>query len=109
MPEAERAEILAMSQDEELYTKLARSIAPTVFGHDEVKRGILLMLLGGVLKRTPEGIRYVARVLGPNWSMPFPFLGFLVLPPLPRCPTSGLLRVYPALRSKVPRQDGKLV
>jgi DNA replication licensing factor MCM6 len=27
-----------------------------VIGHDEVKRGILLMLFGGVHKKTPEGI-----------------------------------------------------
>lgn len=30
------------------------SIAP--IGHDEVKRGLLLMLLGGVHKKTPDGI-----------------------------------------------------
>jgi DNA replication licensing factor MCM6 len=34
-----------------------RSIAPTVFGHDEIRRGILLMLFGGVHKQTPEGMR----------------------------------------------------
>ena len=37
--------------------QLAESIAPTTFGHLEVKRGILLMLLGGVHKTTSEGIR----------------------------------------------------
>jgi DNA replication licensing factor MCM6 len=37
---------------------MARSICPSVFGHEEVKRGILLMLLGGVHKKTPkEGIK----------------------------------------------------
>lgn len=40
-----------------LYDKLAESIAPATFGHLEVKRGILLMLLGGVHKTTSEGIR----------------------------------------------------
>jgi DNA replication licensing factor MCM6 len=33
------------------------SIAPTTFGHLEVKRGILLQLLGGIHKTTAEGIR----------------------------------------------------
>jgi DNA replication licensing factor MCM6 len=32
------------------------SICPSVFGHPEVKRGILLMLFGGVHKKTHEGI-----------------------------------------------------
>lgn len=36
---------------------MVSSICPRTFGHLEVKRGILLMLLGGVHKTTPEGIR----------------------------------------------------
>jgi len=35
---------------------MAKCIAPTVFGHEEIKKGILLMLFGGVSKRTIEGI-----------------------------------------------------
>ena len=35
---------------------LVESICPSVFGHLEVKRGVLLMLFGGVHKKTPEGI-----------------------------------------------------
>ncbi len=34
--------IETMSQDPELYRNLAKSIAPTVCGHEEVKRGVLL-------------------------------------------------------------------
>merc|ERR1719160_1577981 len=34
---------------------LAQAIAPSVQGHLEVKKGILLMLLGGVRKDTAEG------------------------------------------------------
>ena len=36
---------------------MVASICPRTFGHNEVKRGILLMLLGGVHKTTTEGIR----------------------------------------------------
>mmetsp|Transcript_74053 Transcript_74053/g.165708 ORF Transcript_74053/g.165708 Transcript_74053/m.165708 type:complete len:832 (-) Transcript_74053:139-2634(-) len=36
---------------------LAKSIAPAIQGHVEVKKGILLMLLGGTPKRTDEGIK----------------------------------------------------
>ena len=35
---------------------MADSICPSVFGHAEVKRGVLLMLFGGVHKKTKEGI-----------------------------------------------------
>ncbi|KAI8318282.1 MCM-domain-containing protein [Martensiomyces pterosporus] len=54
----EREELAAMSaMSNSIYPKLVQSIAPTVFGHEEVKRGILLQLLGGVHKRTAEGMR----------------------------------------------------
>eukprot|EP00927_Polykrikos_kofoidii_P071582 TRINITY_DN6783_c0_g1_i1.p1 TRINITY_DN6783_c0_g1~~TRINITY_DN6783_c0_g1_i1.p1 ORF type:complete len:841 (+),score=146.80 TRINITY_DN6783_c0_g1_i1:59-2581(+) len=36
---------------------LARSIAPAIHGHLEVKKGVLLMLIGGIPKRTDEGIK----------------------------------------------------
>ena len=41
-----------MSNTPNLYSRLVSSICPTVFGHDEVKKGVLLMLLGGVHKTT---------------------------------------------------------
>lgn len=55
--EEEKAVILKMKGEDQLYSRLARSIAPSVFGHEEVKRGILLMLFGGVHKQTPEGTK----------------------------------------------------
>jgi len=55
--EEEKTRILKMKAEPNLYTRMARSIAPSVFGHDEVKRGILLMLFGGVNKKTPEGTK----------------------------------------------------
>ena len=42
-----------MKQTANIYDKLTFSIAPSVFGHDEIKRGILLMLFGGVHKLAP--------------------------------------------------------
>ncbi|KAI8352356.1 MCM2/3/5 family-domain-containing protein [Mortierella sp. GBAus27b] len=40
----------------QIYNKLALSIAPAVFGHHTVKQGLLLQMMGGVHKTTPEGI-----------------------------------------------------
>ena len=45
-----------MSQKKGLYQHLTSSIAPAVFGHQDIKCGILLMLFGGVHKQTHEGI-----------------------------------------------------
>ena len=45
-----------MAKRADIYQQLVRSIAPTIYGHEEVKRGVLLMLFGGVHKETVEGI-----------------------------------------------------
>lgn len=50
-------ELKEMVKDEHIYDKLVRSIAPAVFGHESVKKGILLQMLGGVHKSTVEGIK----------------------------------------------------
>jgi len=49
--------VLRIKDKPNLYQKLSKCIAPGVFGHEEVKKGILLMLLGGVNKMTKEGIK----------------------------------------------------
>ena len=46
-----------MRKTPDLYKHLAESIAPNIFGHMDIKRGLLLMLLGGVHKSTKEGIK----------------------------------------------------
>ena len=46
-----------MRSDRALYDRMAASIAPNVFGSTDVKRAVLLMLLGGVQKQTKEGIK----------------------------------------------------
>jgi DNA replication licensing factor MCM6 len=53
----QRAEIRAMQSYPRLYEQMVDSIAPSTFGHREVKKGILLLLLGGVHKTTADGIK----------------------------------------------------
>ncbi|XP_078538581.1 DNA replication licensing factor MCM6 [Lissotriton helveticus] len=55
MSAKEWEKVFEMSQDKNLYHNLCTSLFPTVHGNDEVKRGILLMLFGGVGKTTMEG------------------------------------------------------
>ncbi|KAL2933982.1 DNA replication licensing factor MCM6 [Bienertia sinuspersici] len=52
----ELKEIQRMRNTPDFFNKLVDSIAPTVFGHQDIKRAILLMLLSGVHKHTQEGI-----------------------------------------------------
>ena len=52
----DHAQIFEMRNTPHLYNKMVESICPSVFGHQDIKRGILLMLFGGVHKTTPEGI-----------------------------------------------------
>ena len=54
--EAEKEEIRVMYMDKLLLSKMVNSVCPHIFGHDNVKKGILLQLLGGVHKVTPDGI-----------------------------------------------------
>jgi DNA replicative helicase MCM subunit Mcm2 (Cdc46/Mcm family) len=44
----ERSTVLSMKEQDNLYTKLAMSIAPNVHGHLDIKKGILLQLFGGI-------------------------------------------------------------
>jgi DNA replication licensing factor MCM6 len=39
-----------------IFMRLVDSIAPTVYGHQVIKKGLLLQLMGGVSKQTPEGM-----------------------------------------------------
>ena len=40
-----------------LYDTLAKSIAPEIFGHEDVKKCLLLLLIGGVTKEMGDGMR----------------------------------------------------
>lgn len=43
-------------QSGNLYNKLALSLAPEIFGHEDVKKALLLLLVGGI-DRSPEGMK----------------------------------------------------
>eukprot|EP00873_Tetraselmis_striata_P024216 jgi/Tetstr1/444480/TSEL_032361.t1 len=57
MSDEERREIDAMCANKTLYADLVQSLAPGVYGANDVKKAMLLMLMGGVNKTTPEGIK----------------------------------------------------
>ncbi|MEM3659433.1 MAG: LAGLIDADG family homing endonuclease [Thermoproteota archaeon] len=54
-PEEEK-KIREMSKDPWIYQKLIRSIAPSIYGLEEVKEAILLQMVGGVRRTYPDGV-----------------------------------------------------
>ncbi|TAJ44581.1 minichromosome maintenance protein MCM [Methanofollis fontis] len=55
--EEDEAEILELSKDPRIYSKIPRSIAPTIYGNDDVKEAVALQLFGGIPKEMPDGSR----------------------------------------------------
>uniref|UniRef100_A0A914UPR7 DNA replication licensing factor MCM6 n=1 Tax=Plectus sambesii TaxID=2011161 RepID=A0A914UPR7_9BILA len=55
MTDEERNKMRGMSKDQHIVKNLINSLFPSIYGHIEVKQGVLLMLFGGVPKRTDEG------------------------------------------------------
>lgn len=53
--EEDEKTILDLSHDTGIYYKIAHSIAPTIYGNDEVKEAISLILFGGIGKEMPDG------------------------------------------------------
>ena len=53
--EEDEREILELSQDPNIFNKLAKSIVPSVWGYEEIKRSLILQLFGGVQKKMSDG------------------------------------------------------
>ena len=50
-------QVEALSRDPDIYGRLARSIAPEIYGHEDVKKAILLLMVGGVPREMSDGMR----------------------------------------------------
>ncbi|KAF9635276.1 putative dna replication licensing factor mcm6 protein [Lasiodiplodia theobromae] len=53
---AEIEDLRNMVHTNNIFMRLVDSIAPMVYGHQVIKKGLLLQLMGGVSKITPEGM-----------------------------------------------------
>ena len=54
----EKEQIDKLSQDEWVHRKIIHSIAPTIFGYENVKEAIALQLFGGVTKEQKDGTKF---------------------------------------------------
>jgi len=55
-PEDEE-EMHELAKSRNVYEKVTKSIAPQIFGSDDIKKAIAVMLLGGSRKQLPDGMR----------------------------------------------------
>ena len=56
-PPDEEADFQRMSQEGDVYEKLASNIAPAIFGSEDIKKAITCLLFGGSRKILPDGMR----------------------------------------------------
>ncbi|KAH6668619.1 MCM2/3/5 family-domain-containing protein, partial [Plectosphaerella plurivora] len=56
MTNSEIAELRELVHSEHIYSRLVNSLAPMVYGHEVVKKGLLLQLMSGLHKTTAEGM-----------------------------------------------------
>ncbi|KAI9848068.1 MAG: MCM DNA helicase complex subunit mcm6 [Sclerophora amabilis] len=54
---SEVEDLRRMVHSDHIYARLVNSLAPMVYGHEIVKKGLLLQLMSGVSKVTPEGMQ----------------------------------------------------
>ena len=57
MTPAEIEDLRRMVHSDHIYSRLVNSLAPMVYGHEIVKKGLLLQLMSGLSKTTPEGMQ----------------------------------------------------
>jgi len=57
LTEEEKEEIEELAKNPEIFEKISRSIAPSIFGHEKIKQAIALQLFGGVKKGREDGVK----------------------------------------------------
>ncbi|KAH0461689.1 hypothetical protein IEQ34_009264 [Dendrobium chrysotoxum] len=57
LSEDEQKQIEGLAEDGDIYNKLARSLAPEIFGHEDVKKALLLLLVGAPHRKLSDGMK----------------------------------------------------
>ncbi|CAI9290911.1 unnamed protein product [Lactuca saligna] len=53
----EEEEIGRLAEDGDIYNKLSRSLAPEIFGHEDIKKALLLLLVGAPHRKLKDGMK----------------------------------------------------
>ncbi|KAJ6798813.1 DNA replication licensing factor MCM7 [Iris pallida] len=53
----EQEQIDRLAEDGDIYNKLSRSLAPEIFGHEDVKKALLLLLVGAPHRKLSDGMK----------------------------------------------------
>ena len=53
----EQEKIDRLLEDGDTYNRLARSLAPEIFGHEDVKKALLLLLVGAPTRKLSDGMK----------------------------------------------------
>lgn len=53
--EKDKEEIIKLANSDDIYEKVVNTIAPSIYGHEDIKLAIALQLFGGVPKKLPDG------------------------------------------------------
>ncbi|BBH10466.1 Minichromosome maintenance 2/3/5 family protein [Prunus dulcis] len=53
----EEEQIVRLADDGDIYNKLARSLAPEIYGHEDIKKALLLLLVGAPHRKLKDGMK----------------------------------------------------
>ena len=53
----EQEQIERLAEDGDIYSKLSKSLAPEIFGHEDVKKALLLLLVGAPHRKLADGMK----------------------------------------------------
>ncbi|CAK7348423.1 unnamed protein product [Dovyalis caffra] len=53
----EEEQIARLSEDGDIYNKLAQSLAPEIYGHEDIKKALLLLLVGAPHRKLKDGMK----------------------------------------------------
>ncbi|KAI5416847.1 Mcm2-7 hexameric complex component [Lathyrus oleraceus] len=59
----EEEQIKHLAEDGDIYDKLARSLAPEIFGHEDIKKALLLLLVGAPHRQLKDGMKVINFIL----------------------------------------------
>ena len=53
----EEEQIARLAEDGDIYNKLSRSLAPEIYGHEDIKKALLLLLVGAPHRQLKDGMK----------------------------------------------------